>query len=69
VLGINRIRQGEGAGKAAILPLNPAEVLFLLFLLELALTVNGQGVVFDPDIDVLLVDPGHLSVFWPQGFS
>ncbi|MCU1270719.1 MAG: hypothetical protein JWN74_2013 [Acidobacteriaceae bacterium] len=62
VLGINRIRQGEGAGEAAILPLNPAEVLFFFFLLELALAMNGQRVVLDPDIDVLLVDPWYLNL-------
>ena len=40
ILGVHRVGQREGAGKAAILPLDAAVVLFFLFLLELALAVT-----------------------------
>src|SRR6516225_9423912 len=33
------------------------EVLFLLFLLELALALDGQGVVLHANVKVLLLDP------------
>ena len=42
VIRINCAREREAAGEAAILPLDPAIVLFLLFLFEVALAVNGQ---------------------------
>src|SRR6266851_127929 len=59
---IHRCRKRERAGKAAILPLHPAEVLFFLFHLELALAVHGQSVVLNPDIDVFLVDSRHFNL-------
>src|SRR6185312_2585450 len=62
VLGINRVRKRERTSEAAILPLNPAEVLFFLFLLELALAVNGKRVVLNPDIDIFLVDSRHFDL-------
>ena len=40
VITINRVWERKRAGKAAILPLNPAEVLLFLFLLELALAMH-----------------------------
>src|SRR5579883_1131966 len=60
-LGFGLLGQGEGAGEAAILALHAAIVLFFLFLLELALAVYGQDIVFDADIDVLLVDPRNFD--------
>src|ERR1035438_5937215 len=62
LLRINGCRQSEGAGKAAILTLHATIVLFFLFLLELALTVNGQRVVLDTDVDVLLVDSRYFDL-------
>jgi len=53
---IHRTGQRERAGEASVLPLNATEVLFFLFLLELALAVDGEGVVFDADINVFFVD-------------
>src|SRR5712692_4652057 len=56
LIRIHRVRKREGASEAAILPLDATEVLFFLFLLELALAVHGERVVLDADINVLLVD-------------
>src|SRR5580692_3716163 len=61
IVGRNLLRihgwgQSEGPGEASILPLHATEVLFFLFLLELAFAVHGQGLVFDANIDVLLVN-------------
>src|SRR5215469_6358389 len=61
-LGVDRVRKREQTGEAAILTLHAAVVLFLLFLLELALAVYGQRVVLDADIDVLLVDSGYFDL-------
>src|SRR5260370_38400155 len=62
LLRVNRVRQRERTGKAAILPFHPAEVLFFLFLLELALAVHGQSVVLNPDVDVFLFDSRDLNL-------
>jgi hypothetical protein len=35
--------KGERAGKASVLPLDATEVLLFLFLLDLALTMDGEG--------------------------
>src|SRR5581483_12292192 len=58
VLGFHRAGQRERAGKASVLPLDATEVLFFLFLFELALATNGEGVVLDADIKVFFVDAG-----------
>src|SRR5208337_2517128 len=63
VFGVDCVRQRERADKAAIAALDATEVLFLLFLLELALARNAQSVVLDLDVKVFLVDSGH---FQPQ---
>ena len=55
---INRTGQCERAGEASVLPLNATEVLLFLFLLNLAFTVDGEGIVVDADINVLFVDAG-----------
>src|SRR6267378_976819 len=61
IIMVDRRGQIEGTSKAAILTLHAAVVLFFFFLLELALTVHGQGVVLDADINVLLVDARHFD--------
>lgn len=61
VLAVDRRGQGEGAGEAAVLALDPAVVLFFLLLLELALAVNGERGVLDANVDVLLVDAGDFD--------
>src|SRR5713226_1826888 len=48
--------QCERAGEASVLPLNAAVVLFLLFLLDVALAMDGEGIVVDVDMNVLFVD-------------
>src|SRR5437016_1116790 len=53
---VHRVRQRERAGEASVLPLDATEVLLFLFLLELALAVDGKGVVLDADVNVFLVD-------------
>ena len=60
VLGVNCVRQSEGAGEAAILPLYTAIVLFLLVFLELALAMHGHRVVLDADINIFLFDARNL---------
>src|SRR3984957_19055017 len=62
LLGVYGLGQGEGAGEAAVLALHAAIVLFFLFLFDLALAVHGQDVVFDLDIDILLVDSRHFNL-------
>src|SRR5208337_342755 len=67
IVGLNVVMvdcagEAEGAGEAAILTLHSAEVLFFLFLLELAFAVHGQSVVLDADVDVLLVDSRHFDL-------
>jgi hypothetical protein len=53
---IHDIGERERAGEASVLPLDATEVLFFLFLLNLALTMDGEGVVFDADINVFFVN-------------
>jgi integrase len=48
--------QCERAGEASVLPLNAAVVLFLLFLLDVALAMDGESAVVDVDMNVLFVD-------------
>src|SRR6476661_3131356 len=38
------------------------EILFFLFLLKLALALDGQGVVFHADVDVLIVQAGDFQL-------
>src|SRR5208283_3914680 len=47
---IHGVGQGERAGEASVLPLDPTVVLFFFFLLKLALAVDDQGIVLDADI-------------------
>src|SRR5512135_1111090 len=56
VLGFHRAGQRERAGEASVLPLDATEVLLFLFLLELALAPNSEGVVLGADINVFFVD-------------
>ena len=44
------------------MPLDPAKVLFFLFLLEFTLAVYGEQIVLDPDIDVLLVNSRNFNL-------
>jgi hypothetical protein len=46
----------ERAGKASVLPLDATEVLLFFFLLNLALAMDGEGVVLNADINVFFVD-------------
>jgi len=62
LLGIHGGGQIEGAGEAAILTLHTAVVLFFFFLLDLALAVDGEGVVLDADVDIFFIDAGT-SIF------
>src|SRR5271169_3733771 len=62
VLGVHGVRQRERAGETAVAALNATEVLFLLFLLELALAADGKRVVLDLHVEVFLIDAGHLQL-------
>src|SRR5947209_9725373 len=56
LLAVHGLRQSEGASEAAVLTLHAAVVLFFLFLLDLALALNGKGVVLDAYIYFLILD-------------
>src|SRR5712692_10534617 len=53
---IHRTGQRERASEASVLPLDATEVLLFLFLLHLALAMDGEGVALDADINVFFVD-------------
>src|SRR5579864_4678678 len=53
---IYRTGQSERPGEASVLPLDATEVLLFLFLVDLALAMDGEGVVLDADINVFFVD-------------
>src|SRR5258708_31096 len=57
LLGVHGCGQSESAGEAAILTLHAPIILFFLFLLDLALAVNGEGIVLQANVDVFLADP------------
>src|SRR2546429_1562079 len=59
---IYRAGERERPREAAILPLNATEVLLFLFLLDLALAMDGQGVALDADINVLFVDARNFKL-------
>jgi hypothetical protein len=46
----------ERAGKASVLPFDATEVLLFFLLLNLALAMDGEGVVLNADINVFFVD-------------
>jgi len=54
--------QRERAGEASVLPLNATEVLLFLFLLDLALAMDGERVALDADINVFFVDAGDFKL-------
>ena len=62
MLQIHSTRQRERTGETSILPLDPTEVLLFLFLLDLALALDGEGCVLDADINVFFVDVGDLKL-------
>src|SRR5437868_9667126 len=53
---IYRAGQRERPGELSVLPLDATKVLLFLFLLDLALAVDGERGVLDADIDVFFVD-------------
>src|SRR5258708_30700386 len=61
MLRVNRIGHAEGPQEAAVAALDAMEVLFFLFLLELALALHGQGVVLQLDIQAFLIDARHIA--------
>src|SRR5207249_9991433 len=54
--------QRERPREAAILPLDATEVLLFLFLFDLALAMDGEGVPLDADINVLFVDARNFKL-------
>jgi hypothetical protein len=58
---VNRARQRERAGEASVLALDPTEVLLFLFLLDLTLAMDGESVVIDADVNVLLLDARNFN--------
>ena len=55
-------RQAERAREGAVGPLDPVVVVLRLVLLELALALEGEDVVLDGDLDLLLRDTGQLGL-------
>src|SRR4029434_361219 len=53
---VHGTRQSEGASEASVLSLDATEVFLLLFLLDLALAVDGEGVTLDANITIFLID-------------
>src|SRR6201998_3251496 len=62
VLSFDSRGKGEGAREATIAPLDAMEVLFLFFLLELALALYDQRVVFHGHVEVLFRDAGYFEL-------
>jgi len=59
---IYRTGERERAGEASVLPLDATEVLLFLFLLDLALAMDGEGIALDADINVFFVDAGDFKL-------
>src|SRR5437762_12318673 len=54
-------RHGETASERAVAALNPMIALYRVILLEFALALEGEGLVFHADFDVLELDVGEIG--------
>jgi hypothetical protein len=54
--------QRERPGELSVPPLDATEVLLFLFLLDLALAMDGEGGVLDVDINILFVDAWNFKL-------
>jgi len=61
IVGIEALGYGEAAGKSAVAAFDAMEAFVLLFLFELSVTGDGEGLVFDVDVDVGGVDFGEVG--------
>src|SRR6266699_4852135 len=59
---IYRAGQRERPGELSVLPLDATKVLLFLFLLDLALAMDGEGGVLDADINVFFVDARNFKL-------
>jgi hypothetical protein len=58
---VDPVRQPDGARKAAVAPLEPVVAVALLLGLLHALTGDGERVVLDLDLDLVLIDAGQIE--------
>jgi hypothetical protein len=59
---IYRAGQRERPGELSVLPLDATKILLFLFLLDLALAMDGEGRVLDADINVFFVDARNFKL-------
>src|SRR6516165_5515665 len=62
ILRVDRIGQREGTRKAPVAPLDAMITLLFHVPLELALSADEQGLVFDADLDILRIDARQLCL-------
>ena len=58
---VHGVRELESANEGAVPALNAMEILFLLFLLKLALALDCECVVFHADVHVLIIQAGNFE--------
>src|SRR5215475_10269622 len=58
---VDRRRQAERAGEAAVATLDPTPVVPFLLLLELALPAQGEPVIFNRKIEIPRLKPGQVG--------
>ena len=63
VLGANRIRQGKAPHERTIRPFDPEAVFLLDVLFELSLSADGQGIVRNADVNVLVLEIRQVGLY------
>ncbi len=61
-LGVHRRRNGKAADEFAVAAFDAVVALDVLVLFEFALAAQGQGLVFDADVDVFDFDVGQVGL-------
>src|ERR1700676_4571417 len=61
-LGVDRVRQGEAPRERTIRTFNSEVIVLVDVLLELPLSTDGQRIVFDANVNVLLLKIGQVSL-------
>jgi hypothetical protein len=62
LFGIDGIGNGEAAGEGAVGALHDVKAFLFLGLLEFALAFNGEGAVFEVDVDIFELDLGEVGL-------
>src|SRR5882762_1385101 len=63
VLGVDRVRQGEAPRERAIRTFNSEVIVLVDVLLELPLSTDGQRIVFDANVNVLLLKIRQVGLY------